>query len=467
MTTNPEAGGRPTRSPSLATLFSFIWPGLGQLYQGRRRRALIFAVPALIAVGIILVQALRGLDVLAVELITPTFALTVLVLVLMLGAWRLISMADAVTSSGTPGAWRRGSARAVLIALSAVVVFTHGTAAYYAYSFYDAGSAIFVAAGTPDATPVPGASETPQPSDNSIDFQGTPVAGPPAASSRINILFTGIDSGHGRDHALTDTMLIASIDTATKTVDLISFPRDISNFKLWDGRTFTGKLNSLMTYARLHPNEFPDGAVGSLTKELGYLLGVPIYYYAAINLDGFKQMVDLVGGVVVTYDKDIADPSYAWEDGAPSGFFLKAGTHHLDGRHALAFVRSRKADSDFARAARQQILLIALRKELTRPSMIPKIPALLKAAAQTVRTDFPEGQAADMVSLVRAVDDASIQRFVLGPPYSSHPPNTTTGGFYTLKLDMDRVAKLSVTLFGTDSRYYQAPAVAPSGTPAP
>ena len=313
-------------------------------------------------------------------------------------------------------------------------------------------------------TPAPSDSGSPIPSDNSIDFQGTPEISPPP-SGRINILFTGIDSGNGRDHALTDTMLIASIDPATKAVNLISFPRDISQFKLWDGRTFNGKLNSLMTYARLHPKEFPDGAVNTLTKELGYLLGVPIYYYAAINLDGFKQMVNLVGGVDITYDQDIYDPSYIWEDGAKDGFYFKAGTHHLDGRHALAFVRTRKADSDFARAARQQILLIALRKELTKPSMLPKIPALLKAAAQTVRTDFPESQAADMVALVKDIDDKTIQRYVLGPPYAVHPPNNTTGGVYILRLNMTRLAKLSVKLFGADSRYYQAPAAVPSAAP--
>ena len=173
-------------------------------------------------------------------------------------------------------------------------------------------------------------------------------------------------------------------------------------------------------------------------------------------------MVDLVGGVTITYDQNIFDPSYAWEDGTGHGFYFHAGTHHLDGRTALAFVRSRKADSDFARAARQQILLIALRKELTRPSMLPKIPSLLKAAAQTVRTDFPASQAADMVALVRGIDDTSILHFVLGPPYSTHPPNSTTGGVYTLTLQMNLVAKLSVKLFGTDSSYYQAPTAAPS-----
>jgi LCP family protein required for cell wall assembly len=474
LTNETQGESRPSRSPSIAAFLSFLWPGLGQAYERRRRAALVFAVPALIAAGLLLAQAARGLDVLAVELITPTFALTVLIVVLLLGAWRLISMVEAAMASGPPRAWRRGSTAIVLVALSAVVLLTHGAAAYYAYSFYDAGNAIFVGEVTPTASPAPvgsgsplaTGSASPSPSDNSIDFQGTPQESPPSASSRINILFTGIDSGRGRDHALTDTMLVASIDPETKQVAMVSFPRDISNFKLWDGRTFKGKLNSLMTYARLHPKEFPDGAVGTLTKELGYLLGVPIYYYAAINLDGFKQMVDLAGGVTVTYDQDIVDPTYLWEDGTPQGYVFRAGTRHLDGRHALAFVRSRKADSDFARAARQQILLVALRKELTKPDMLPKIPALLKAAAKTVRTDFPQGQAADMVALVRGVDDKSIRRYVLGPPYATHPPNSTTGGVYTLKLNMTKLANLSIKLFGSDSRYYTAPSPAPSASPS-
>ena len=476
MAIDPSSNTRTPRSPSLASFLSFLWPGLGQAYEGRRLAAGIFAIPALVIAGLFLTQAARGLDVLAIELITPTFALTVLVVVLLLGGWRVISMVEAAMASGGPRAWRRRPTIIVLVALSAIVLLTHGAAAYYAYNFYDAGQAIFVGEVTPTPSPAsdgpgsPGPSDSgsPDPSDNTVDFQGPPQETPPAASSRINILFTGIDSGHGRDHALTDTMLIASIDPATKAVDMVSFPRDISNFKLWDGRTYSGKLNSLMTYALLHPKEFPDGPINTLTKELGYLLGVPIYYYAAINLDGFKQMVDLVGGVTVTYDQDIADPSYAWEDAAAShGFYFNAGTHHLDGKTALAFVRSRKADSDFARAARQQILLVALRKELTQPSMLAKIPALLKATAQTVRTDFPAGQAADMIALIRGIDDTTVKRYVLGPPYSTHPDNSTTAGIYTLKLNMTKVADLSVKLFGTDSRYSQPTTASPSASPTP
>ncbi|HEY8637377.1 MAG TPA: hypothetical protein VIL81_08950, partial [Candidatus Limnocylindrales bacterium] len=136
MTNESSAETRPTHSPSVATFLSFLWPGLGQAYERRRRPALIFAIPALIAAGLLLAQAARGLDVLAIELITPTFALTVLILVLLLGVWRLISMVEAATTAGGPRAWRRRPTAIVLVVLSAIVLVTHGAAAYYAYSFY-------------------------------------------------------------------------------------------------------------------------------------------------------------------------------------------------------------------------------------------------------------------------------------------------------------------------------------------
>jgi LCP family protein required for cell wall assembly len=143
---------------------------------------------------------------------------------------------------------------------------------------------------------------------------------------------------------------------------LISFPRDISNFQLYDGGIYRGKINSLMTYARTHPNEFPAGPLPTLINELGYLLGVPIHCYAAVDLDGFSRLIDLVGGVTVDNERAINDPRYRWLDGR-QGFQLSAGVHTLDGVNALAYVRSRQGvgDSDFTRAGRQQEVLLALR----------------------------------------------------------------------------------------------------------
>ncbi len=235
---------------------------------------------------------------------------------------------------------------------------------------------------------------------------------------------------------------------------MISLPRDIANFELYDGRTFTGKINSLMTWARNHPKEFPDGPFPTLMNEIGYLIGVPIHYYAALDLQGFRRMVDEVGGVTVDNPRAINDPRYEWLDGT-WGFSLPAGTVNLDGREALAYARSRQGagDSDFSRARRQQQLLVALRNKLTKPEMLTNLPGIINVAGDTIRTNIPAGRLDDLIKLGRKIKGADIERYVLGPPYSSHPPNAETGGFYTLKLDMSKMAKLSRQLFGDDSRY--------------
>ncbi len=109
---------------------------------------------------------------------------------------------------------------------------------------------------------------------------------------------------------------------------MLSFPRDLSNLPLWNGKTYPDKINSLMTYAQGHKKEFPDGGLPTLMKELGFLLGVPMHYYAAVDLAGFVKMVDLVGGVTIDNPRVIDDPGYGgWTNGHPIGFHLSPGRH--------------------------------------------------------------------------------------------------------------------------------------------
>jgi LCP family protein required for cell wall assembly len=441
-----------SKSASLAAALSFVFPGLGHAYLGRRRPAVAFALPAIVAGIAIGLELLGGIDSVLAYVITPSGSMNVLILLLLTGAWRLIAMVDAVLVVRRRSGLRI-PAMAVTAVLLAVVVASHGLGAWLAYSVYDAGTRIFVAGG-PDTTPsaAPGASgASAEPSD---DFVATPLATPETADSRINILLTGIDSAAGRDHALTDTLLVVSVNPVDDSVVMLSMPRDVSNFPLYDGRTFTGKINSLMTWARNHPSEFPDGPFPTLIRELGYLIGIPIHYYAAIDLAGFTRMIDEVGGVTVTNDRAINDPRYDWLDGT-HGFYLAAGKVSLDGRTALAYVRSRQGagDSDFTRAARQQQLLVALRAKMVSPDMITRLPAIIQVAGDTVRTNLPTDRLEGFIRLARGVDSSAIKRYVLGPPYAIHPPNSTTGGIYTLNLQLDRMAKLSVELFGSDSRY--------------
>jgi polyisoprenyl-teichoic acid--peptidoglycan teichoic acid transferase len=433
--------------PGVASFLSFLWPGLGQWYAGRPRAAVLQAAPIALALAGFALLTGGDLQRFAILLFDPQVAIAVVVLVLLTGAWRLGSMADAQASAGGPGAFR-GSRPAVFAVLVVVALVGHLVVASFALDFYRAGSRIFVDDPFGRLTPSPAPGTTPGP------VATTP---PVAEQPRINVLLTGVDSSESRNHALTDTLIVVSIDRATKDVAMVSFPRDIAQFPLWDGRTFSGKINSLMTFAARRPQEFPDGGMGTLTRELGYLLGIPIDYYAAINLEGFERLIDEVGGVRIVNDRAIADPAYGgWRDGRV-GFYLSAGAHTLDGPNALAYVRSRKGagDNDFTRARRQQQLLVALRQKLTDPAMLPRLSGVLDATSATVTTNFPPGGLSELLDVGSGIKDDEIQRYVLGPPYATHPPTSSTGGIYILALDFDKLAALSVELFGDHSRYAQ------------
>jgi len=462
-----------SRSPAVAAILSFGWPGLGQLYGGRRRVAAFLAVPVLIVAAVLLIAASGGVAVLASRMLVPAFAISILILVIVLGVWRIAAILDAYRTVGTPAGRRRPAVRAVVALLIALVVGTHGLIALDSWAFVDASNRIFVGAAAtpaPDASSAPGASATPVASDPGAGagYGGGQAIIPPAPSARITVLLTGIDAFRTRSEALNDTLLVVSVDPVKKTAAMLSVPRDTSEFPLYFGGVFHSKINSLMTWAFLHPSQTPDSPIDTLTKELGFLLGVPVNYYAAIDLAHFETMIDLVGGVDIKNPKWINDGLYDWLDGSPRGFQLSPGRHHLNGRLALAYVRSRQGvgDSDYTRAARQQEVMVALAKRMASPALIAQLPSLLDAAASAIKTDLPSGRLPDMIGLASGFDLANVTKVVLSAPYNYHPPSSTTGGVWTSRLHMDRIAALSVKLFGTDSRYFTPSAPSPSPSPS-
>ncbi len=444
---------RRERSPHIAAFLSFLWPGLGHWYGGRTRAAVLFAVPVFGILLLVAIQVAGSVGQIAQLFLTPSSALTVVILIGLLAAWRLLAIVDSM-STGIKDPIRHPPTLATFVVLGLLVVLTHGALGYAAWAAYDASSRIFVSDTSPDVSPAPvaGPGQTAPPED---EYYTKPIATPETAEARINILLTGIDSAERRTTSLTDTILVASVDPTTGHVALVSFPRDITNFPLYDGRTYTGKINSFMSYARNRPDEFPDGPLSALVKEVGFLLGAPVHYYAAIDLAGFRRMIDLVGGVTIDNPRAINDPRYDWLDGK-RGFRLSAGKHHLNGRTALAYVRSRQGvgDTDFSRARRQQQVLLALREQLTQPDMLPQIPELLDAAGDTIRTNFPSDRVGEMIDLAQRIDTDSVIQVVLGPrKYATVPPPSETNGIYELRLNMDALAKLSIEIFGEASTY--------------
>ncbi len=426
---------RTSRSPSFSALLSFLWPGLGQLYAGRRLLAVVFAIPAVIAVAVIFYESREGAAVLAARFLDPEFAWAAFVAVVGFGLWRLLSVLHAFVVGNRDRAARTGE-RSVLVVLLLLIVASHAAGAVYLWSAHDIGAHTFGGGSSNDETAV------------------VPVSG-----SRTTILLTGLDQFSTRTEQLYDSIMVVSIDSATNRVAMISVPRDTAGFPFYWGGTSKIKINALPTYVRNGWIDSPDQPFPTLVKEISFLVGVPINYYATVNLANFMTMIDMVGGIDIDNAAAINDPTYDWLDGSPYGFKLAAGPQHLDGRHALAYARSRhgSGNSDYARAGRQQQLLVALEHKIATPSVLVNLPGWTQQAGSLVRTDFPASQVADMVSAGQKVPEENFDRYVLGPPYSV---SSATASASTSCLMLDKVAPLSIKLFGQDSRYYgktQAP----------
>jgi polyisoprenyl-teichoic acid--peptidoglycan teichoic acid transferase len=313
----------------------------------------------------------------------------------------------------------------------------HAVPAYYAALGIDTLNAVALGGSsngglTSGFGRVPGFSPLPQPSDQPQVERG----------ERVNILLVGIDSAPTRTTQLTDTMLVVSLDPVGGNSAMVSIPRDLYGVPLSDGRTYNNKLNSLMAVAESHPADYPLGGVGTLKAAIGNLLGVKIHYFAAINLLGFKQAVDTIGGVDIVVQRAINDPTYvSAENNQTTGFYLAAGPQHLDGRTALAFVRSRKGigDNDFTRADRQQQLLAAMREKLTAQNLLLVLPGLLDAVKSTIATDVPSDQIPDLAQAVQDADMSSLRRIVLQPPdYMTADPHSAAGYILIPNLDAIR-----------------------------
>ena len=183
------------------------------------------------------------------------------------------------------------------------------------------------------------------------------------SDDRVNILLLGY-GGAGHDGPyLTDTMMLVSFQPSTKKVALISIPRDLYvNIPGYGYR----KINEIMSDGR--DQKYPGGGEAMTVKVVSDLLNTPIQYYASIDFNGFKQVIDQVDGVTVTVDRTFYDAMYPDSGIGYDPVSFKAGTQTMNGTTALKFARSRHGNNgegtDFARAARQQKIILALKDKL-------------------------------------------------------------------------------------------------------
>ena len=241
---------------------------------------------------------------------------------------------------------------------------------------------------TPTPTPIPPLAPTPIPLDQEM------------LARRFTVLVAGADTSLNRraggyDDANTDALLLVSVSADKSRIDLISLPRDTVDVPMPDGTIYRRKINGIAQ--KLGITALRDG--------MSTLLGVAIDRYVRVDMDDFAWMVDAVGGVDLTLEKAISDPKVHLR--------LPAGPNHLDGSHALAFSRTR-VDSDYGRAARQQLVMMAL----VRKWLHPGLRVLLAAAFQlgSLQTDIGLNELPTLREIGRLATAATVTAIVLGPP---------------------------------------------------
>lgn len=469
----PVQEARPReRSTFAAAVLSLLFPGLGHAYAGAGSRALAFAATPLLSFALVAGVFVR-LDRLTIAglAIQGWFLTAVFVLNLVAMAYRAIAIIDAwrvahFLNAHDAGATRAGVtvrptplSMAGLLAVLLVMSGAHVAVARYDMLASNLANCVFSSGGTalcPDPSQAPVASASVDPAVGSLPPQGSAVPNatlPPwNGKDRLNILLVGSDSRPEEGINNTDTLIVASIDPATRRVALFSLPRDVVDVPIPAGPArnifgslYRGKVNgwyaAVAGRADLYPGTATTRGYNGLKAILGELYGLTIQYFAEVNFEGFVRIVDALGGVTVNVQVPVVDDSYPAGNGDLMRVYIPAGMRHMSGAEALVYARSRHGSSDFDRAQRQQRILVSLRDQVDIASILPRIDELAVALGSAVKTDIPRDVVPQLLGLADGIDTRSVRSYVFAPPlYGTETTDAARGYIVTPKVAQIRAA---------------------------
>lgn len=263
-----------------------------------------------------------------------------------------------------------------------------------------------------------------------------------AEGKKLNILFLGYGGGAHDGKFLTDTMMLGSFDFSKNTVSLVSVPRDLwieIPTRGYDG--YSGKINSAYSVGldqknypyKLPQFSGPEGG-GNMSKYVvSQAFGIPVDYFVSIDFEGFKNVVDTLGGVQINVENSFTDYMFPSSQKNADGPICSAsgpnaetsacryrqlhfdkGLQYMDGERALEYVRSRHAlgpeGSDFARSKRQQNLIAAIQEKALSWNVASKIFELLDDIQGHFQTDLSIAEIKDLVDYAKNIDLSSAKR---------------------------------------------------------
>ena len=381
----------------LATL---LLPGSAQIVAGNRRIGWIALRTWFVVVVVFLATMLVGAfhHQLFFRLGTDTLALFWLRLILMALAvgWALLFF----------DAWRIGQPLTLAMAHRRAVVGVNGV-----LCFAVAGTLLF------------GAHLVGVQRDLMLTMFGSGKASD-ANAGRYNVLLLGGDSGAGRWGLRPDSMTVASIDADTGKTVLISLPRNMKNFPFAKGSVMAEQfpdgfdadyLNGVSTWAGDNTELFPKSehpGVDATVMAVEGITGLEINYWALVNLEGFKDLVDAVGGVTLNVRQQIPV-------GLPHDSFyshIEPGVQKLNGFETLWFARARYDSDDYSRMARQKCVMAAMLQQVSPQTAVRNFQKIAEASSAMVSTNIPASEVDRFIDLALKARGQKIATLSLVPP---------------------------------------------------
>src|SRR3954447_26638767 len=254
-----------------------------------------------------------------------------------------------------------------------------------------------------------------------------------ATDGRFNVLLLGGDSGADRWGLRPDSLSVASIDADTGKTILFGLPRNMMDFPFAKGSVMAGQfpstydcstceLNSLATWAGDHKSLFKGYAnpgVEATMEGVEGITGLKINYYAMVNLQGFRNMVQAVGGLTL----NVRDRIPIGGVGGPVTGHIQPGVHRLNGYQTLWFARSRESADDYSRMARQKCVMNAMLQQLSPATVVTKFERIAKASEQLITTDLPASELGTFAELAMKARSQPVRTVSFVPPAvsTSHP----------------------------------------------
>ena len=302
----------------------------------------------------------------------------------------------------------------------------------------------------PTATPTPTETPTPTPTVGPIALfaptpvlttshvvtstypQPTPMPRVTQPAGTVNVLLLGNDRQPGETMGRTDMIAIASIFPNVPSVSLISVPRD---YYAWIPTWGLDKINT--AYLRAHVTNYPGGGPALVKATMEYNFGIPIHYYAMVDFDSYRSIVDAVGGVNIVVECPFYDTFPDPESATGStDISIQPGVHHMDGKYALWYVRSRWNTSDFDRHRRQQQVLRAILHHALNQNLLARVPELWDVYREEVQTDMGLREVLYLASVAARMDERDVKsRFIRGRDLLTSW--TAPNGGYVLVPDYD------------------------------